>query len=217
MGEWYILYTLLPDINVYYYYLLADAVQVATCVLALRSLCWAPVAYYMKFNWETGRSKLKKRLVQGALFILYIILITPRVFSLTLIAVSSAFSVYLYLFVRFLVMLSHTLVRDTDVDFSSDWGKYQQRFVNVCRALLYVFVDINCTQNHGRFFFSIGVHVIMLIEDVLIIIILLPLLTSDSGKVGDLVFVVTWYGHSALIAGIFCCYPLYSCLAGSKS
>ena len=200
---------MLRDINEYYHDLLADAVQVAKCVSALRSLCWAPVNYYMKYNWEKGRSKCKQRLTQFGLFILYIVLITSRVFSLTLMAVSSAFAVYLYIFRRSLVMLSLTLVNDKYVEFSRNWGEYQQSVVNVCRAVLYVFVDINFTDNSARFFFSIAFHVIVFVEDVLIITYMLPLLTNDSADVGKIFMVVTVNANGVLLALIFCCYPLF--------
>ena len=173
----------------------------------IASLSWAPVAY-SKSNWKEGRSKCRKYFTQFALFIVYLILITPRLIVLTAL-VGAPFWLFIYFFIRWLILLWFTIRVDNDVDFSSNLIADQKVLINVCRAALYVIVDVDFTRNNPyRLFYSIGAEAIMLIEFVLV---MLSLLYAD----GVFSFVITLLGTFVILVHTAFIYPAFLWCVGS--
>ena len=190
------------DINVYYNYLLAGIVQLLSVAAGIASLSWAPVVY-SKSNWKEGGSKCRKYFTQFALFIVYIILISPRLIVLMMMAAVPVV-LFIYIFVRWLTLAWFTNRVDNDVDFSSNLNADQKVFINVCRAALYVIIDINFTRNNPyRLFYSIGVKAIMLTEFVLLMLSMFY--ASDVFSLLNLVIFI----HTAFI------YPAFLWCVGS--
>ena len=99
----------------------------------IASLSWAPVTY-RKSNWEEGGSKCIGYFTQFALFILFVILITPRLLVFTAgFAVARPIFVFMYFAIRWLTLSWFTIWEDNDVDFSSNLSDKQKFLINIGR------------------------------------------------------------------------------------
>ena len=150
-----------------------------------------------------------KYIAQAALFVVYIILLAPRVFALTRMAAYSTIVVYIYVGVRWLIMVVFTIKVDCDAgdDFSGDECKVG--LLNMCRAALYVFVDIDFNrENTYRWFYSIGVQVIMLIECAYVIDLTWHMPRRGLDEYYQCVD-IPMYGTVATIVFMFLIYPVF--------
>ena len=127
----------------------------------------------------------------------------------------SAIYVYTIFGIRLLAMCLITFQFDNDVDFSSGWTGDRKVFINICRAALYVFVDVNFTRNKPyRLFYVIGVQAIMFIESVYVIILALLINDEHDNVYLDNLLVLPFCGTFAILVHTVCCYRVFLCCVG---